>query len=124
MDENQMNSFYTNHQVDGMLENEYLILRDKDEKAVDYYICQNGELAKLSFPCVDSITLGKIKPRNEEQYLVMSMLKDRKIPVKIIRGVFGSGKDFLMSAYSLNLIQNGSFNKIVYLRPNVIVKDV
>lgn len=124
MDEGQMNSFYSSHKVDGLLENEYLILKDTEETAVDYYIYQKGELVKLSFPCVDSITLGKIKPRNEEQYLVMSMLRDRKIPVKIIRGVFGSGKDFLMSAYALNLVQTGSFNKIVYLRPNVIVKDV
>lgn len=106
------------------LENEYLIVRNADNEIVDKQVKQNGKFHKIKFPTIDSFFMGKIKPRNTYQQLAMDLLSDRNVPVKIIRGVFGSGKDFLMSACALELIRKGTFNKIVYIRPNVTVKNV
>ena len=52
------------------------------------------------------------------------MLQDRISKVKLIRGVYGSGKDYLMLNQALEYLENGTFNKIVYIRPNVTVANV
>ncbi|MBQ6629305.1 MAG: PhoH family protein [Methanobrevibacter sp.] len=52
------------------------------------------------------------------------MLDDDSITVKLVRGVYGSGKDYLMFSKSLELLDKGRFDKIVYIRPNVTVRDV
>ena len=52
------------------------------------------------------------------------MLQDRQSKVKLLRGVYGSGKDMLMLNQALDYIESGVFNKIVYVRPNVTVANV
>jgi predicted ribonuclease YlaK len=44
--------------------------------------------------------------------------------VKLIRGVYGSGKDYLMLNQALRYIEDGLFEKIIFLRPNVTVANV
>ena len=46
-----------------------------------------------------------------------------KKEIKVISGRFGSGKTFLMIAHALQLIQDNRFEKIVWVRNNVGVKD-
>lgn len=105
-------------------ENEYLIIKDSEGKIVDKYCNQNGELRKLKFPIIDSKWGGKIKPRNPYQELAIDMLQDKNSKVKLIKGVYGSGKDYLMLNQALALIDKGDFQKIVFIRPNVTVANV
>ena len=48
----------------------------------------------------------------------------RNIPVKLLTGVGGSGKDILMSTAAMSLVERGKFQKIVYIRPNVTIEGV
>ena len=54
----------------------------------------------------------------------MDLLLDDRTKVKIIKGVYGSGKDFLMLNAALGLIDKGRYNQIIYIRPNIIIKDM
>lgn len=51
------------------------------------------------------------------------MLLDDTTTVKVMSGGFGSGKTFLTCAAAFNMIQNGRFNKIMWVRNNIEVKD-
>lgn len=121
----EMGRFY----VDGVLpiqlmENQFLVLEDLDGKIIDKFKFQNGELKKVNFQIINSTYIGKIKPKTFEQELALDLLSDEKIPVKIIRGVYGAGKDMLMFGKALEFIEKGSYQKIIYIRPNVTLKDV
>lgn len=109
---------------DTLNENEYLIIKDTDDKIIDKYCFQNGELRKVKYPVIENKWCGKIKPRNAYQELAVDMLQDKNSKVKLIKGVYGSGKDFLMLNQALALIDKGEFQKIVYIRPNVTVANV
>jgi predicted ribonuclease YlaK len=54
----------------------------------------------------------------------MDLLKSRVIKVKVIRGVYGSGKDMLMLHEALSLIEKEIFQRIIYVRPPVTVANV
>ena len=66
---------------------------------------------------------GEIKPRNPEQLCAMDMLLNRDIPVKLITGKFGSGKSLLCITAALQALQRNEFDKIIFVRNNVQVKD-
>lgn len=66
---------------------------------------------------------GEIKPRNPEQYCAMDLLLRKEIPVKLITGKFGSGKSLLCITAALQAVQRGEFEKIIFVRNNVQVKD-
>ena len=51
------------------------------------------------------------------------MLKDRVSTIKLVAGGFGTGKTFSLVAAALEAIQKGHFDKIVWVRNNVDVKD-
>lgn len=81
---------------DTLNENEYLVIKDTDNRIIDKYCFQNGELRKVKYPIIENKWCGKIKPRNAYQELAVDMLQDKNSKVKLIKGVYGSGKDFLM----------------------------
>ena len=54
----------------------------------------------------------------------MDLRQNRQITVKLLRGVYGSGKDHLMSAYASMALEKGWYDKVVYIRPSVSLKDV
>ena len=66
---------------------------------------------------------GEIKPRNPQQLCAMDMLLNRDIPVKLITGKFGSGKSLLCITAALQAVWRGEFEKIIFVRNNVQVKD-
>ena len=124
-DDEQLAHFYEakDKQVD-LLENQYLIIENKDGQSVDYYKKKNGQIESVKYNVIHSQMMGTIKPKNFAQYCAMDLLNDDSVPVKLIRGVYGSGKDFLMSAKAFDLIDKGKYDKIIYIRPNVTVKNV
>lgn len=105
-------------------ENEYFLIQNQNGETIDYFKFQGGRMTKLAYPVIRSRALGDIKPRNGQQHLAMDLLKDKEVKVKILRGVYGSGKDLLMFCGAMELIEKGKFEKIVYVRPNVGVADV
>lgn len=124
--DDQFAQLYTEGCIDNysFKENEYLIARNLDGEVVDKLVNKNGKLEKVRYQTLDNHYLGKIKPRNDQQELVVDLLLDPDTKVKVIKGVYGSGKDYLMLSAALQLIEKGKFDKIVFVRPNVSVKGL
>jgi len=108
----------------GLLNNEYLIIKDSNGNVVDKQkcICNKG-FSPLSYKQIDNMYTGKIKPRNIQQELAFDLFQNKNITVKCIYGKYGSGKDLIMSAHALNLVQRGIYDKIIFVRNNYGVKN-
>ena len=122
---NDINALYDpkSNETFGCLENEYLIARDEKEEVIDLFKCKDGRLAQVPYKAIESKFAGKIKPRNIQQKLGIDMLYDTDITIKILTGKFGTGKDLLMSSAAIDLIEKGYFDKLVYVRNNIEVKN-
>ena len=122
----QFNQMYSEGKIDGINfnENEYLLAQDEAGRLVDKLVCRNGKLEEIRYQTLKNTYLGTIKPRNPQQHLVIDTLLDPNSKIKVIKGVYGSGKDYLMLAAALQLIEKGKFDKIVFVRPNVSVRGL
>lgn len=121
--EEELARLYQGESIIDLKENEYLILTDENGKAIDYYIQKEKGLEKLKYPILSSDFGGRVEPRNPQQYCAIDLLKRKDLPIKLISGIFGSGKDYCMVNASLEALQKGHFEKIIYVRNNVQVKD-
>lgn len=121
----ELEEFYqTNRAPFEMKENQFLLIYNQDGEIIDKRCFQKGLFRPIKYSSCENAYTGKIRPRNDYQALAMDMLADNAVKVKVIRGVYGSGKDLLMLSQALNYLRKAKFQKIVYLRPNVIVKDL
>lgn len=113
LSDEEMSYFYlhTNENMYDSLLNEYLIIRKSDGEVVDYRKWNGEEYSALSYKQIKSNFNGRVKPRNPQQVLAFDMLQNSNETIKIISGKFGSGKDFLMIANALKLIEDGKFDK-------------
>lgn len=80
-----------------------MFLKDSTEKIIDTYCYQNGTFRKVQYPTIENEYAGTIKPRNPGQIIAMDMLKDPTSKVKLVRGVYGSGK--LFAPYNREIIK-------------------
>ena len=125
LNNDQLADFYTNRAVyaEGLLENQYLLIKDSTGEVVDKYCLQNGELRQVYFCTLGGTFTGAIKPRNPQQICLFDMLKDKTSKIKLVTGRFGSGKTLAMTNAALELIEKGKFERIVWVRNNISVKD-
>lgn len=125
--DSQLAYFYNNkqsyEQECDLKENQYLLIKDSTGEVVDKYCFQNGELRQVMFQKLGGTFTGTIKPRNPQQICLFDMLKDKTSKIKLVTGRFGSGKTMAMTVAALELIEKGKFDKIVWVRNNVSVKD-
>lgn len=124
--DDELAQIYSESKVDGyeFLENEYVVAVDNEGAVIDKFCWQNGELRNVPYPIIKNQYLGEVKPRNLEQELFMDMLLNKRPRVKLVQGVYGSGKDYGMFSAALELLERGKFDRIIYVRPNVTVADV
>ena len=122
----QFNQMYSEGKIDGVdfNENEYLLAQDEAGRIVDKLVCHDGKLEEVHYQTLKNAYLGTIKPRNPQQHLVIDTLLDPTSKIKVLKGVYGSGKDYLMLAAALQLVEKGKFDKIVFVRPNVSVRGL
>ena len=121
----ELAQFYQgDYSIRDLFENQYVFIRDETDKIVDKFFWRAGHLERVPFLTIKNDFCGTIKPRNPYQECAIHMLNDRKAPVKVFTSVYGGGKDFLMSAQALSLIEKGVFEKLVYIRPNVSLGDI
>lgn len=104
-------------------ENEYLIVKNRFNEVVDYFQFINDHFIKLKYPVLGNEFTGIIKPRNPQQFCAMNLLKDKNIPIKLITGGFGTGKTLCCITAALEALYKGEFEKIIFVRNNVQVKD-
>lgn len=107
----------------GCLVNEYLVVNDNDGNVVDSFRWNGEFFVRAPFKQVSSRFIGKVKPRNVQQQLAVDMLYNPDLTIKMISGKFGTGKTFVMAAVAMDLIEKGKFDKLVYVRNNIEVKD-
>lgn len=103
--------------------NGYLIIKGPDGKAVSYMKWDGERYVPIKFKNIDNRYSGKIKPLNDQQRLAFDLLQNDSVTVKMLTGVYGSGKDFLMINHAIDLINKGKYDKIVWVRNNVEVKN-
>ena len=117
--------FYSNKNLwaGDLYENQYMLIKDSTGEIVDKYCRQNGELRQVLYHKLGGTFTGAIKPRNPQQICLFDMLKDKTSKIKLVTGRFGSGKTMAMTVAALELIEKGKFDKIVWVRNNVSVKD-
>ena len=125
LSDEEMSDFYLHmdNNIFGCVLNEYLIIRKSDGEVVDYRRWNGEEYAALSWKQINSHFLGKIKPRNPQQVIAFDMLQNKDETIKVISGCFGSGKDYIMIANALKLIEDGKYEKLLYVRNAVGVKN-
>ena len=104
-------------------ENEYLIAKNIDGEIVDKFVYRNGKLERVLYNTFKNGYTGLLKPRNEHQEIAFEMLKNPDITVKLITGTWGTGKTLTLVVAALDAVQKGQFDKIVWVRNNVQVKD-
>lgn len=83
----------------------------------------NNELQDISYKPIRSHFMGEVKPRNPQQEMLFDLLQNPDIKVKLALGRFGSGKSLIMLAHAIDLVQRGKFDKIVFVRNTIQVKD-
>ena len=117
--EEEFSDFYTHNTVnEEIFENEYLIVSN------ELYCYQNKFFRRVGYLTIENKWVNKINTKDIYQRAAVDMLEDRTSKVKILRGVYGSGKDYLMFNKALSLIEAGEFEKIIFIRPNVTLANV
>lgn len=125
-DEKELADFYEN--IDSaiekfeILENQYLFVEYNNE-IIDIYVRKNNKLEKVEYQTIGDNFTGVIKPRNLEQKALFDMLNNNEITVKLVSGIWGSGKTMAIVVAALSALERGRYEKIVWVRNNVDVKD-
>ena len=94
----------------GLIENQYLIIHC-DGKTTEY-VYRNGQLKTLKLP-------KGIKALNAKQRCTLDLLENEDVPIKVICGVYGTGKTYLSINVAVNKVTNSSksgFGKIFLVR--------
>lgn len=117
--------FYENIQNNtlGLMINQYGILYNPTGEIIDKVKWDGTSNKTISYKPISNDFVGKVKPRNVHQELCFDMLQDNKSTIKVIRGCFGSGKDYLMVTHAIQLIKQNKYDKLIWVRNNVEVKD-
>lgn len=123
----QYNELYRTQKLQDYLfyENEYIYIKPTDEKTERglYLQYRQGELGEIKYPVIQSSFAGKYKPRNPEQVFGFNLLQDKQTTIKLLTGTFGTGKTLMMVVAALEAIEQGRFDRIIWVRNNVQVKD-
>lgn len=105
------------------LQNEYLVVYNKNGEIADHFRWDGSQFVQVPFKQINSRFGGKVKPRNTQQRLAIDMLYNQDITINMLGGKFGTGKTFIMAATAMDLLERGKFDKLVYVRNNIEVKD-
>ena len=123
-DDERLAEFYeAKANIFNLLENQYLLIEDLHGKLTDSYVWQNGTFRKVGYTKIGNDFTGVIKPRNAQQEVLFDMLVDKQSTVKLVTGGFGCGKTMSLVVAALDAISKGRFEKIIWVRNNIEVKD-
>lgn len=124
-DDERLSIFYSDltSNIFNCRQNEYVLINDADGASKDFYRWDGIRYVLVGYKTIKNDYTGVVKPRNPQQRLAIDMLYNQDITVKILVGKFGTGKDYLMSSIALDLVMQGKFDKIMWVRNNVEVKN-
>ena len=123
----ELNDFYNKlsmGKVDYPL-NTYLIICNEEGEQIDHYVQKESGLRPVKgYEIPRAFYMEQMKPRNSYQRMAIDMLMDKDSKVKILTGVFGSGKTLLGIAAAMKMIDSGKFDSLIWVRNNVEVAGV
>ena len=124
-DDERLPTFYSDltNNIFDCRQNEHIIVYDADGVEKDFYRWDGTKYVLVGYKVIKNDYTGNVRPRNPQQRLAIDMLYNQDITVKILVGKFGTGKDYLMSSVALDLVMQGKFDKIMWVRNNVEVKN-
>lgn len=96
-----------------LLENEYLIVRNKNGEVADILVWRDGSHQSLHIPKVKSNYLGTIKPYQGDVYQRMVMDSLSRNQITMIKGPAGTGKSLLALGYLMSLLEHGEIERII-----------
>jgi predicted ribonuclease YlaK len=102
----------------GLKINEYLIVKDKNDKILDKLRWTGSEFVKIKYQKIKDF-----KAKSWKQECLCDLLSNNEIQIRIIAGVAGSGKSKLCIKYGLYFLEKGAFSKIFVVRHNVSVGE-
>ena len=125
MTDDEMATFYQNptENTQGLLINEYLIIRNTDKEIVDR-LCWNGQCYRhLDFANFSSKHFGDVKPMKSDVYQTFFADSLANNKITLVRGPAGSGKTFLSLAFLMHKLERGKIDKIIIFCNTVATKD-
>ena len=127
LSQSQLDSLYSSPEenVLDLDTHEYAIIHEHGhEDEVSDIIKWNGKnYSTIEYKPIRNEYFGTVKPRNPQQEMFFDLLQDHTIPVKLCRGGYGTGKSFCALVHALHQVQNGKFNKIIFIRNNIEVAN-
>ncbi len=106
-----------------LLQNEYLLIYDKDDTLIDTYCKEGDHLRKFGHGAIQPKPKTIINAKNSEQKCAFDLVHNYDVTVKLITGTWGSGKTFILVSAALEALSKNKFERIVWIRNNVDVKD-
>jgi len=115
--------FYEDKLKFDLQENQYLVISHRD-KMVERLKYADGKIKKVKQkPTISNKMLGTLRPRNLRQELYFDLLESNT-PLTMVSSMAGCGKTFLATAYALQELEKGTYNKILFLRNNVPIEGI
>lgn len=123
-DDQEISNFYSFDLLNEVPhENQYILIDNKDGN-YDKFIYQDGKFKRIRAYSIQNSITGKIKARNPYQSIAIDLLQDDSIPVKVLTGVYGSAKTFFMVNAALGKIEQGIYDKLIFVRNGLSPKGV
>lgn len=115
LSESDMAYFYSHLQENmfDLFTNEYLVLRDDENKIVDKFRWDGYEYQNIKFPTITSNYFGSVKPYNGDIYQQMVLNSLSTNQVTMIKGAAGTGKSYLALGYLMWLLEKRKIEKII-----------
>lgn len=120
MTDKEMAKFYETEKkenVYGLIENEYLIIKDALNQPLDAWRFNGVELIPLDVKSTKSNLLGKLKAKDFYQQCVLDSFYNNQITV--VKGKAGSGKSHLAMNFLFSQLEKDKIDKII-----IFVNDV
>lgn len=115
----ELSKILNEHQYEGMAENEYLIVLDKNTKQLIDIFCNHNNILEQVVPYeIRNQWINKIYPKNPEQRCLFNALQRKDNTIIYAGGSFGTGKSFILNNYAISELDKGKISKIVYVPNN------
>lgn len=123
-DEITMSRLYSDPEINSLnaKPNEFCKIFE-DEELKDILFWTGEKYRSLNYKSFKTALGEKLGPRNTEQKMAFDLLQNGNIPVKLLTGVYGSGKDYIMLNHALDAIKKGEKDRIIFIRQASYVKD-
>ena len=116
-------AFSSNDNIYNLLENEYLIIKDKATgDIVDKYKWKNKTYEAVPYIKLRTDMLGKVAPLNGDIYQMCALDSLKYNQITMLKGPAGSGKSLLAFGHMFDLLEQGTISKIIIFCNTVATK--